>query len=326
MLHSRSPWSRYSLLAPLLATLGSSASAQRITPLVMVGDTTPSGHTVTYVLDVDVNDAGHWIARVDTDAEVGLSPTVLINGSVFVEHGQAVSAPAGATIDVPDPFLRIDNSGHVFQSTTLDGTDPPANNRALYWDSHLLVQTGDAHFAPGLNTSQPFSNIFKEDTNDAGEALVNASFGYPFNALMVIGTDGAGGLMSESVVMQTGDPIGSGGYPATGFPPGAAINDSGSVIHLARWSAGGGTADSAIYLNNTLLAEEGGAAPLAGRVWGNLQLSTVDLSDAGDYVIGGPLDNGDGLYVLNGQVYRQVGGPVPGFSGESLSLLPTGGG
>jgi hypothetical protein len=134
-------------------------------------------------------------------------------------------------------------------------------------------------------------------------------------AIVRLDLDGAGNLVSETVIAKEGDVLPGQSRAVESLGTGAhqcAINSAAEVMFFADLEGDEAT-DGVIYRNGVVLAQEGGASPDSGRAWESLASFSLDQNDAGDWAIRGDLDGDpadDEVLVLNGAVFRREGDSV----------------
>jgi hypothetical protein len=107
------------LLTFALLSSAASAADWSLTPLVLEGQTIPNGNTITSITNLAINNGLDW--RVEAGSTGGLgSVNVLMDANgIVAQAGQAMIAPAGATLGSFDA-LTLDingNSAGTFSST-----------------------------------------------------------------------------------------------------------------------------------------------------------------------------------------------------------------
>ena len=336
---------RLSLLGATLAVgattaLGGPASAQSLLPiqikvLVKEGDDVSGVGLVTSIDNVAVNDLGTWLVELDTNnADTTVDGLVLRDGALFLRQGDALLAPAGATISSFDA-INLDNQGHSAVNLFLVNPGAPAKDSGIYYDADLQILEGDFSIASGFSASTPYTGWFEAKPSDSGAYVMISSVDDPLIAsttdrAIVLGmrAPGGAGLGGEVVVWKEGDVLPGQTEFAADFgtgPHSFAINAGNQVLFVVDLN-GDTAVDGAIYLGATLLAQEGSPSPIAGRNWLSLTSAVVDVNDAGDYVHTGSLD-GDAasnlLLAKNGQKLFQEGDSLPAIAPFKLTGFGT---
>jgi hypothetical protein len=143
-------------------------------------------------------------------------------------------------------------------------------------------------------------------------------------ALVVIDHSG------QTVVAKEGDILPGQSEAVADFGTGpheSAFSESESVLFFADLTGNTAT-DGVVYLNQTLLAQEGSPSPIAGRNFETLSSRGNDLSANGEYVFKANLEGDtatDEVIIKNGMVFKQEGDPAPGgfvFTGFGTSSGP----
>ena len=306
--------------------------ALEIVVLVREGDLITGVGAVTSVQNVLVNDQGDTLVLVDTDhADTNADECLLVNGALVLREGDALAAPAGATVDFFDTLVLSD-AGVVTSLLRLDGTAGSADDAGVFFDGGLVLQEGSTLTAPGVTPGTPVGSLYELAANDTGTVLVDCLIDDPAIAGTLEGllllVDAATG--AQQVAAQYG-------HPAPGFPgatygffsdsPGSiALNDGGSVMFQADTDLPDGN-DGVIYLDTTPLAQEGTPSVVPGRNWSNLTGPVLDLNDDGDHVFSGRLD-GDfttrDVLVVNGEKLVQTGDDILREGVHNLTFFGTG--
>jgi hypothetical protein len=140
-------------------------------------------------------------------------------------------------------------------------------------------------------------------------------------ALVIADVDENGGLLTETVLAKEGDilPGQTGAVLDFGTDPHeSAFNDQGSVLYVADVDTLS-TADIALYLDLSLIAQESGASPLPDRNYEILSGRGNDLNNSGQFVFKANLDGAttdDEVLVVGTAgagattVFRQEGGTI----------------
>lgn len=322
-----------SLAIPALATL---ASAQTFTILVRDGDVIAGVGSVTAIDDLEVNDAGTWLVKVDTD--FATSPgdgVVLLNGAQHSRETDPLLLPAGAAISSYDDIV-LDDSGRAVWNLFLTGLTPTTDS-GVFRNHQLILQEGANSGAPQFGGVTPYLGFFGVKHDGANVLVALSSVDDPTiattvdRALMRLQLDGAGTLTTESVIVKEGDALA--GIPvetladlSTG-PHSWAVNRGGQSLYLADMT-GTTTNDGLLMLDLLLLAREGSPAPVVGRNWEILLGKSVHLDDAGNYAFTGNLDGvttDDEVICKNGTtIVVQEGTSLPGTGGFAFTGFGSG--
>jgi len=313
------------LSAALLALVPAVAAAQTIETLVLEGDSVPGVGLVTSIYNLAIADDGTWIVQADTDnPSTDFDHVVLEDGVLYLQEGQNLPLPAGAQLDTFDSMF-LNDGGNASFNFFLAGTTGINDDSGIYWNTSLLIQESAISTAPQFSAGTPYIGFFETRINALDEILVIASVDDPAinttvdRALVRLATDGAGNLVSETVVKMEGDLAGSAGLPIADFGTSSTFidfNDAGQVMYLAKLTTSS-TDDWAIYIDDTLITEEGAASPVAGRVWSNLSSAELSMNNTGDYAFNGQMD-GDAasnyLICRNGVKFVQEGDTHPAIT------------
>ncbi len=308
--------------AMALAALGSAALAQSET-LVRTGDSLPGIGTVVSITSVSVADSGDWVAHVATDSPDAQTNEVLLkNGAVYLREGDAISGGATTYGYFGLGWPRVNSLGQV--AWTQPGSTPGVEE--LLVDAQLLYRTGDPVLAAGFTPGATYVHFKQAILNDARQLLVQASVddpaitGFYDYAVLRIQLDAAGLPITEEVLLKEGDALFGEALVAIGSGPlsGAlALNESGDVLLEVNHDG--------VLLNQTLVAESGGFAPIFGATWNSLY-SSVDLGDKGDYAFAGRLNGPDFPHILvwNGVKVIQEGETLAAFAPHALEKFESG--
>ncbi len=106
----------------LITLVAGPVSAQTITTLVKVGDSVPGVGTVTGLQRIAVNDAGDWLAEIDTNnTTLTIDEVILRNGAVYQQQGIPIAEPAGASL-LEFNGMSLRNGGDAIFNYTLTNT------------------------------------------------------------------------------------------------------------------------------------------------------------------------------------------------------------
>ncbi|MFG0318799.1 MAG: hypothetical protein ACF8XB_16115 [Planctomycetota bacterium JB042] len=123
------------------------------TVLVKEGDSIPGvvGPLVTTFStsphNFDLNDAGDWIANLDTDDVSSSDGFILLNGAVFEREGNAAPVAGRLWSSLSGAELSINNEGDVVHSGSMDGDS--SSNTIIALNGEKFRQEGDT--LPGLS-------------------------------------------------------------------------------------------------------------------------------------------------------------------------------
>jgi hypothetical protein len=321
--------------APTCIASVTAAAQVTITPALREGDPISGVGNVTSIDNLVVNDSGSWIVEADTDHANADADGVLVkDGVLLLREGDALPLPSGATLDSFDA-LTLTSGGRSGWNFFLANTGSTSNDSGVYWDTTLVIQESQLSIAPQLSPSTPYIGFFEVKANDANQMLVMASVDDPAipssvdRALVVVTVNGAGGLVSEDARYKEGDILPGQTDAVADFgtgPHSFAFNDAGDVMFVADL-AGSTATDGAVYRNGTLLAQEGGPSPVAGRNWLTLSTSLrLDLNASGGYVHTGTLDGStasDAILVKNGAKLVQEGDNLPAIGSFTITGFGT---
>ncbi len=314
--------------AVLCAPLASAQVQTTFSIATQSGNSVAGVGLVTNIDTVAVANGGVWIVEADTDnSDLNADSVVLRNGALVSRQGDALAAPAGTTISsFGSGGARISSAGNWAWNYFLDGATSGADS-GIFFDNTLVLQEGTISLAPQFSVGTPYIGFFGAKINDASQALVVATVedvaiaSTVDRALVRFQLGPGGALLSETVIAKEGDVLPGQTEAVADFatgPHGSDFNDLGQVLFIADL-AGSTASDGAIYLDSTLLAQEGAPSPVAGRNWLGLSTSQrVALNNVGDYAFTGQLDaptTDDIVLVRNGAVFMREGDLAPGVSG-----------
>lgn len=301
----------------------------QIQALVKEGDVVPGVGAVTTINNIAINDDAIWLVEADTNhADTNADEVLLRAGALYLREGDALAAPAGATIDSFDA-ITIDNNGHSAWNFFLAGTGSTSTDSGVFYDATLQIQESTVSTASGFSAGTPYIGWFEVKPNDAGSYLMVASVDDPaitstVDRALVLGVPAGGGPPAEAVVWKEGDVLPGQTEFAADFgtgPHSFAINDTLQILFFVDLN-GDTTKDGVLYLGTSIVAQEGSASPISGRNWLSLSSAVVDLDDAGNYAFTGSLD-GDAasnlILVRNGQKLVQEGDTLPAIAPFKLT-------
>ncbi|MCB9897010.1 MAG: hypothetical protein H6825_03285 [Planctomycetes bacterium] len=314
----------------LLATVpppSGDPSATVVVPLVLEGDLVPGVGRVTTVAAVAVNDAGHWLVEVDTDHPDTTRDGVLLeDGVVLLREGDVLVAPAGATVAGFGPVARaFASDGSVGLNLLLGGAVSLGDDSGLFVDGALVVQEGALVGAAGLSSGTTWKTFSAVHWNDAHEMLVVGTVDDPLlpssndRALVRLQLGPSGSITSAVSVVAEGDLLPGESEAVADLETDVhslALDRDGHTLALVDLT-GDPSKDHALFLDDTLLAQEGSPSPVAGRTWSSLANAHVDLASGARWTMSAKLSGdpaSDLLLVKDGAAFVQEG-DAPAFLG-----------
>ncbi|MEM8709478.1 MAG: hypothetical protein AAGG01_00885 [Planctomycetota bacterium] len=299
------------------------AAPQSLSILVSEGDSIAGVGLVTRIDGVEVSSNSGALVEVDTDNSDTDADSVLLRGStVELREGQALTVPGGATLGSFDG-VSFDETGVPALNLFLDGTSSSNNNSGLFYGDTLILQEGDVSTAPEFASGTVYTGFFDVQFGAGRTFLVMASVDDPTiarttdRAIVAVTIDPFGGLLSERVIVKEGDVLPGQTEAVADFETGAeeyAINAPGQVMFTADLE-GDTSVDRAIYLDSTLLLQEGSPSPVPGRSWGSLTSVELDVSASGSWVCKANLDSTDTstdqVIVRDGSIFMREGDTLP---------------
>lgn len=324
-------------LVACLALAASDPDDVVITPLILEGDNVAGIGDVTTTGAVAVNDDGEWLVEIDTNnPDTDVDGALIDATGVFIREGAPLADPFGTFVD---SFGAIsggwNNAGDLGCNWFLDGTPGGFNDDSgVFLSGQLVIQEATSPSIPGLTAGTTFEGFFSQHLNDDGQILCMASVDDPLiassvdRALLLLDVDASGVLLTASVVRLEGD-----------VPPGQteavadmetsvhnfALNDAGTAMYIVDL-AGDTAVDHAVYINDTLVAQEGSPSPVPGRTWDLLSSAELDLNNSGSWVLSGSIEGDtatDDILVVDGELFIQTGDSLPAIGGSPITGLGT---
>lgn len=295
------------------------------------GDTIPGVGDVKTLGACAVNSAGDWIISAKTDQANPATDEVLMrSGTVYLREGDALASPAGASVDGFGPF-DLDDSGNTFRILYLSGTSGLGDDSGLFLNGDLILQKGAAVTASGFGPGTVYRGFLNVRCSASGNhAAVVVAVDDPTvpgameTALLRLDVSG-GAVTGQTLIARQGDVLAGQSRPVASIGCGrhqVAVNDNGDVLFFADLT-GDPVTDGTIYLNGTLIAQEGGASPDAGRAYERLASRGLDLNNAGSMLFQADLvapDTDDAVLVQDGTIPFREGAtllPAP-FTSRTL--------
>ena len=325
---------RFTSLIVVGTALTSAAAAQGVTTIVLEGDVIPGVGTVTRIDNISVNNNGDTFVEVTTDGPASANQAILKNGNLFLQEGQALTSPAGGTCGTFDAISGNISGNGAFNLTL--GGQTTATDSGVFWNDQLILQEGTISTSTAFSANTPYVRFDEVRINDNDQILMMARVNDPAigannldACVVILDTDGQGNLTGENVLWKAGDNAGHNVFPATQFSMQSHtydFNNAGQVIHQVFMATGSGANDVAVYLDQTLLAEEASPSPVAGRNWGTLSAAAVGLNNNGDWVLRAALDGSsidNELLVKNNAKFAQEGDILAATGGWALKKFST---
>jgi hypothetical protein len=304
-----------------------------LNPIVKEGDAVAGVGNITAINNIAVNNTAGWIVEIDTDfADTEQDVMLLKNGVVYLRESQALPPPP-ALLNSFDS-VTLNNAGNSAWNIFLANTGSLSTDSGIYFNSSLVFQESFVSTSPGFSPGTPYIGFFDTKINDNNQVMVVASIDDPAiattvdRALVILQLDAGGALVSETVLAKEGDVLPGQTEAVADFgtgPHATAFNDGGDILYFADL-AGATATDGVIYLNTTLLGQEGSASPVAGRNYETLSSRGLDLADSGDWVFKANLDGAttdDEVIIKNGAVFRREGDTLPAIAGNVFTAFGT---
>jgi len=294
--------------------------AQSITTLVLEGDTVAGVGDVTTIGNIDVNNNGDWVVEVDTNNPVIDDDNAIIaNGVMVYQENQSLAAPPGTNLDGFDS-MSLNEANRFSSNWTLAGTSGSSDNSGLFFDGVLMIQEGTVSTAAGFSAGTVYTGYFETYNTDNNAFMVLASIDDPLIAgttnrgLVLITHDGAGNLVSETVLYKETDLLPGQTELLDDFQTGQHDLDYSQNGHVAFIAdlLGDTSVDSAIYVDGTLIAQEGSdSGVVPGTNWSSgLSSSVLDVNNLGQLIFHGDLDtvsSEDRVIVFDGTIIAREG-------------------
>ncbi|MGI9015082.1 MAG: DUF7453 family protein [Phycisphaerales bacterium] len=318
-------------LAPAAPAAAASLGGPTFSTAAREGQTVPGVGLITRIDNLVVNNSGQWIVEVDTDNVDLDRDAVLLNQSgLLLREGDSVAMPAGASIGSFDA-ITLSNDGDSGWNFFLDGTGGSSDDSGIYWNTTLVIQEGDLSISSDFSSGTVYRGFFETKIGNSNDILILATVDDPNipstsdRALVIAELNDTGGLLDEHVIAKEGDILPGQSAPVADFETGPhefAMNAAGDVLYLARMDTAPAV-DTALYRNQTLLAQEGDDSPVDGRAY-ELLTRAVDVARSGNYAFRANLDGditNDEVIIVNGTVLAREGHPVDGIFPDVLSSL-----
>lgn len=281
-----------------------------------------AGANVTRIDNLTINNNGDWLVEVDTDGvDTDKDGAIIRSFSLFVQEGDSLTAPAGASVDSFDS-VTLNNNGDAGFNFFLDGTSGSSDDSGVFFNTTLVQQEGTLSTSPGFSPGTPYIGYFSATINDANQILLVASVDDPNipssvdRGLVLLDYNAGAGTYTELVLVKEGDILnGFALLDVSTSEHEIAFNNNGDVLFLADLDTGSSANDFHLYRNGDLLLREGDA--FAGETIEFLD-RPLDMNDSGEWVIKANLtgDTGmDDVIIKNGSVFVQEGTAAPGALG-----------
>jgi hypothetical protein len=303
--------------------------------VLIEGDLVTGVGLVTTIDNVAVNANGLVFVESDTDnPNTAADGVITANGALLFQHGQALPLPAGATISSFDA-LAVNSNGDIGWNVNLAGLTTTTDS-GIFRNDKLVIQEGTISSASAFSPGTPYIGFFETKFNDNNQVLIVASVDDPAiastvdRALVLAQLDAAGNLVTEFVFAKEGDILPGQIAPVADFgtgPHNFDFSSFGDVIFFVD-TTDATSVDGNIYLNASLIAQEGSPSPVAGRTWLSLGSARMALSGNGNHhVYQGQLSaptSDDQLIVVDGNKFMQEGDTLPAIAPFTFTAFGTG--
>ena len=316
-------------------------SAQTPTALVKQGAPIAGVGAVSSISSVQMLDSGRWYALLDTDNPDTTQDTLVLGDTgPVLREGESLTSSFPLTFDEFDS-IHVSATGNV-----------AACMRALFvssfeglsWNRVPIALRGDPLVDPLLGAGTTWVTFDVCKINRANEVFV---LGDIDNSAVVSARDATlcrfrlddnGNVLSSQVLLTEGQFLPALATTVVDLPNtehSLSVNERGDWMTLVL---GLGSVNAFVINGTTVVAQEGGPSPVAGRLWrtaGGLTNSPrLCLNNRGGYAFSGRLDGSDATYLIvkDGQKFAQSGDIYPSFSasplqnGTSAPLVLTDGG
>lgn len=326
------------ILALSVVTAGSAYAGPppvSISPIVLEGDLVTGVGNISSGFGASenhsVNDFGEWLVETDTNNPNSAIDGLILRGTgfnpgaLFLQQGQAMVSPAGATLSSFDS-VNINNPGNTSYNHFLANTGGTNNDSGIYYNDDLLIQESNIATAAGFGPNTPYIGFFETKINNSNLVAVMASIDDPNVASTV---DRAIVTVNPFSFVQTrilgeGDQTLVAGRSITDFETGPhdmALNDSGHIMFVADLD--GATTDDSVTARYNgsgfdILMREGQPSAVGGRNWGSAPVA-INMNNSGAWAALADLDGtttDDAVIVRNG---------VDVIAREGMSLASIGG-
>jgi hypothetical protein len=171
------------VLSAAVAT--AAAGSFKLSIVVIQGNAVPGVGAVSSIDNVAVNGLGEWIVEADTNNPDPNVDSVLIkNSALFLQQGQALPLPSGATISSFDS-VNLNDMGNSGWNFFLDGTAGTNDDSGVYVNYILIIQESDLATAAALSPGTPYIGFFEVKINLTNGLLIMASVDDPAIATTV---------------------------------------------------------------------------------------------------------------------------------------------
>lgn len=313
-----------------LALLALAAPAAAQTPTVLYRGGDAIGPGLGRVADVGrfaITDLAEWIVVLRSDAlDEAEDDVMLRNGIPTLQEGIPLAQPAGCFLDELGS-VTLNRFGHSAWGLTVTprGGTPLS---ALYFGTRLLAAEGDPVGVPGYSRTAVWRG-FDGGTriDDHGRVLVAGTVDDPVipgaedDALVLFEVDATGAVVGRRDVAHEGLLLPGQTETVRVLPSretAMALNGRGEAMFVVGTNASNDT-DRAIYVNETVVAQEGGPSPVAGLAWRELGTAAVALNDRGEYGFRGRLTgatNRQEALVRSGALVARQRAGVPALPGR----------
>ncbi|MEM1449832.1 MAG: hypothetical protein AAF957_10320 [Planctomycetota bacterium] len=326
---------RIPTLLALVGPVAVPAAAQSVSLIGVAGQPVPgSGRALRYE-KVSVADDGTAFVEVLTSLPSGPGSefVVLENGVPRFRKGDVLSSPAGVTIEATGNGVEAHLGGRVAGTFWHGPTAPVGFNNGLYIDGTLTILQGELTLASNVDPLAQYTQLIHVEFLSRNQVMLVARLEDPTRfhpnhySAMLFEVSDTGALVSERSLVRGGDllPGQTQNVLRLGITsPESSINSSGSLIFGAHLF-GPDAFSKVVYLDQTLLLQEGSPSIVPGRDWGENEFIYVDLNEAGDWVMNAAVEDvglsDHQVIVRSGELFVRQGEVLPGTAPQALTSL-----
>jgi hypothetical protein len=265
---------------------------------------------------------------ITTSSDTTVNEVLMADGVAIWQKGHVV-APGLAIHTFA--WVDLNDGGDAVANVTLTDGTPFPDESGIVFNATLLARTGDVAATSGLPPGTVYVNLHDVHLNEARQllvrALVDTDPAGPFGTLAVLllwDVDDTG-ILAESVVVKAGDVLPGQAGGVTSFSISArsrALDAAGRALYSIRAAPDGNTA---VYLDDTLVVEQGDPIGGTTHVWGDLLNLSLDLNDVGDWVlVDNSADFSAEVLALDGSAAFATGDGHPAPDGFTLTGIAAG--
>lgn len=281
--------------------------------------------TLSYV---QVLDSGTWMAQIDTTfPDLMRDGALLRSGFVTLREGSSLFAPPGTTLD-EFGSVNLSPDGHLALCLRVQSGGA---REALYWNTVPIALQDTPLNSPrvGAGSFWRAFDVCKISGNSEIYVLGNIentalTGDTPEDALCRFTLDPLGNILTSEVLYTTGqhlEVLETTIEELAESEHALSVNSRGDYLTLVQ---GTGNINAHLINGTIVIAQEGGPAPVPGRLWRPNGLSNQPrlwLNEKGEYLFSGVLEGTTGNYLVvkNGTTFARSGEVYPSFSSSPLT-------